>query len=64
MPNPEDVEWNVLAPWIESELEAIKSGTSNTNKFASLVWESLLLFAALVSDCGVEKGLVAKWAFV
>ena len=38
MPNLEEAEWNVLAPWIESELEAIKIGTPNTDKFASLVW--------------------------
>ena len=38
MPNPEEAEWNVLKPWIESQLEAIKSGTPNTDKFASLVW--------------------------
>ena len=27
MPNPDESEWNVLVPWIESEIEAIKSGT-------------------------------------
>ena len=38
MPSPEENEWDVLAPWIESELEAIKSGKPNPEKFASLVW--------------------------
>lgn len=39
MPNPEEDEWNVISPWIESELEVIKSGEPNPDKFASLVWD-------------------------
>ena len=60
MPNPEEAEWNVLAPWIESELEAIKSGTPNTDKFASLVWNR---FFSSQSWFQIEdkKGLVAEW---
>ena len=38
LPDPEEDEWDVLAPWIESELEAVKSDGPNSDKFASLVW--------------------------
>ena len=39
MPDSEEDEWNVIVPWIESELEAVKSGKPNSDKFASLVWD-------------------------
>ena len=38
LPNPEEDEWDVLAPWIESELKAVKNGRPNSDKFASAVW--------------------------
>ena len=60
MPNPEEAEWNVLKPWIESQLEAIKSGTSNTNKFASLVWDRFF-FSQTWFQITDKKGLVAEW---
>ena len=60
MPNPEEAEWNVLAPWIESELEAIKSGTSNTDKFASLVWECFFSSQTWFQIAD-KKGLIAEW---
>ena len=60
MPNPEEAEWNVLAPWIESELEAIKTGIPNTDKFASLVWRSFF-FSQPWFQIVDKKGLVAEW---
>lgn len=60
MPNPEEAEWNVLAPWIESELEAIKNSTSNTDKFASLVW-SRFFSSQSWFQIADKKGLVAEW---
>ena len=60
MPNPEEAEWNVLAPWIESELEAIKTGIPNTDKFASLVWRSFF-FSQPWFQIADKKGLVAEW---
>lgn len=60
MPNPEEAEWNVLKPWIESQLEAIKSGTSNTDKFASLVWDRFFLSQPWFQIAD-KKGLVAEW---
>ena len=60
MPNLEEAEWDILAPWIESELEAIKSGTPNTDKFASLVWNRF--FSSQPWFQIVEaKGLIADW---
>ena len=60
MPNPEEAEWNVLEPWIESELEAIKSSTPNTDKFASLVWDRFFSSQPWFQIAD-EKGLVAGW---
>ena len=60
MPNPEESEWNVLAPWIESELEAIKTGKPNPDKFASLVWSHFFTSQPWfrIADA---KGLVGNW---
>ena len=60
MPNPEEAEWNVLAPWIESELEAIRNGTSNTDKFASLVWNRFFSSQPWFQIAN-KKGLIAGW---
>ncbi len=60
MPNPEEAEWNVLAPWIKSELEAIKSGTPNTKKFASLVWNRFFTSQSWFQIADT-KGLIADW---
>ena len=60
MPNPEEAEWNVLAPWIKSELEAIKSGTPNTDKFASLVWNRFFTSQSWFQIADA-KGLIADW---
>ena len=60
MPDPKEAEWNVLAPWIESELEAIKSGTPNPNKFASLVWNRFFSSQSWFQIVDA-KGLIADW---
>ena len=60
MPNPEEAEWNVLKPWIESELKAIRNGTSNTDKFASLVWNRFFSSQPWFQIAD-KKGLVAGW---
>ena len=60
MPNPEENEWDVLAPWIKSELEAIKSGKPNPDKFASLVW-NYFFFAQHWFPIADRKGLIAAW---
>lgn len=60
IPNPEEAEWNVLKPWIESQLEAIKSGTSNTDKFASLVWDRFFTSQSWFQIADA-KGLIADW---
>ena len=60
LPNPEENEWEVLAPWIESELEAISGGNPNPDKFASMVWNHFLASSSwfAITDA---KGLVADW---
>ena len=60
MPNPEEAEWNVLAPWIESELEAIKSGKPNPDKFASLVWRCFFSSQPWFQIADT-KGLITDW---
>ena len=60
MPNPEEAEWNVLKLWIESELKAIRNGTSNTDKFASLVWNRFFSSQPWFQIAD-KKGLVAGW---
>lgn len=60
MPNPKEAEWNVLAPWIKCELEAIKSGTPNTNKFAALVWNRFFMSQSWFQIADA-KGLIADW---
>ena len=60
MPNPENNEWAVLAPWLESEIEAIKSGHPNPDKFASLVWERFFGSQPWFQAAD-RKGLIADW---
>ena len=55
MPNPEEDEWNVIAPWIESELEAIKSGKPNPDKFASLVWNRFYFLRSRLKTLNVAE---------
>ena len=60
LPDPQEGEWEVLAPWIESELEAVKNGSPNLDKLASLAWNRFFAsqFWFEVAD---RKGLVADW---
>ena len=60
LPDPDEIEWDVLAPWIESELEAAKSGTPNADRFASLVWNRFFSSRPWFHIAG-RKGLVAEW---
>ena len=60
MPNPEENEWDVLAPWIECELEAIKSGKPHPDKFAPLVW-NYFFFSQPWFEITDRKGLISAW---
>ena len=60
MPSPGENEWDVLAPWIESELEAIKSNQPNPDKFASLVWNHFF-FSQLWFQITDRKGVITAW---
>jgi hypothetical protein len=60
LPDPEENEWGVLARWIESELEAIKIGRPNPDKFASAVWNHFRASQPWfrIAD---KKGLITDW---
>lgn len=60
MPNPEEDEWNVIAPWVESELEAIRSDNPNLDKFASLVWNRFY-FSQNWFQITDRKGMISDW---
>ena len=60
MPNPEEDEWNVISSWIESELEATKSGNPNPDKFASLVWDRFY-YSQNWFQITDRKGLTVSW---
>ena len=60
MPDPADNEWAVLAPWLESEIEAIKCGLPNPDKFATLVWNRFF-FSQPWFQVADRKGLIACW---
>lgn len=60
MPSPEENEWDVLAPWIESELKVIKSGQPNPDKFASLVWNHFF-FSQHWFQITDRKGVITAW---
>ena len=60
LPNPEENEWEVLAPWVESQLEALSSGKPNPDKFTSLVWNKVF-FSQQWFQIVDQKGLVANW---
>lgn len=60
MPNPEEDDWNVITPWIESELEAIMSDRPNPDKFASLVWNRFY-FSQNWFQITDRKGLISDW---
>ena len=60
LPNPEENEWEVLAPWIKSQLEVLSSGKPNPDKFTSLVWNRVFLSQQWFQIVD-QKGLVADW---
>ena len=60
LPNPNENEWTVLAPWIESHLEALSSGKPNPDKFVSLVWNHFLSSQQWFQIAD-QKGLVTDW---
>ena len=59
-PSPAEQEWEVLAPWIESELAVIKSGIPNPDKFATLVWNRFFSSQHWFQFTD-KKGLIAEW---
>ena len=60
LPDPEESEWAILAPWIESHLEAISSGKPNPDKFASMVWNHFFGSQSWFA-IAYAKGLISDW---
>ena len=60
LPDPEADEWDVLAPWIEPELGAVKNGRPNSDKFSSLVWNRFFSSQSWFQIAD-KKGLVTEW---
>ena len=60
LPDPEESEWDVLAPWIESQLETLGSGKPNPDKFTSLVWNKVF-FSEQWFQIVDQKGLIVAW---
>ena len=58
--DPQECEWNVLTPWIESEIEAVKNGSPNLDKLATLVWNRFFASQSWFEVVD-RKGLVADW---
>ncbi|MCY3770947.1 MAG: hypothetical protein OXG98_02845 [Gemmatimonadetes bacterium] len=60
LPDPCEGEWNVLVPWIESELESIQNGDTNAGKLASLVWDRFFNSESWFPMAD-GRGLISKW---
>ena len=58
--DPSEDEWNVLTPWINSGIKAIKQGKKNTEKLAATVWD-FFFFAQSWFPVADRKGLIASW---
>ena len=58
--DPGEDEWNVLAPWINSGIEAIKQGKKNTEKLAATVWD-FFFYSQSWFPLADRKGLIASW---
>ena len=58
--DPQEYEWEVLAPWVETELDAIKHGKPNPNKLATLIWSRFFTSPSWFQFAD-QKGLVADW---
>ena len=60
MPDPGKDEWEVFAPWLESEINAIRRGQPNENNFTAMVWRQ---FRASQSwfQLTDSEGLILGW---
>ncbi len=58
--DPGESEWNVLAPWIYAEIEAIECGQKNVDEIASTVWD-LFFHSQSWFPLADSKGLVSNW---
>ena len=60
MPRPQEDEWAVFAHWLESEIEAIKNGQPNKDKFATLVWRQFRISQSWF-QLADSRGVIIDW---
>jgi len=60
VPDPGEDEWEILEPWVQSELATIERGEKNTDRLASLVWQHLFRADGWFTFLDAH-GLVAGW---
>ncbi len=58
--DPSESEWNVLDPWISSELEAIECGRKNEEDIASTVW-NYFFYSESWFPLADRIGLITSW---
>ena len=58
--DPSESEWNVLAPWICSEIKAIECGQKNGEEIASTVW-NVFFHSQSWFPLVDRKGLIVSW---
>lgn len=58
--DPSENEWNVFAPWINAEIEAIECGQKNEEGIASTVW-NFFFYSESWFQLADRKGLIASW---
>lgn len=58
--DPDNDEWELLAPWLNSELQAFANGQGNGDQFATLVWQHFFGSASWFRLAD-QRGLIASW---
>lgn len=60
VPDPGDDDWNVLEPWLSSELAALAQGRKNEDRLASLVWRHFFTSETWFHFAD-KRGLLTGW---
>ena len=60
VPNPTDEEWAIWQTWIDPALEAIATGSPNSDKLSALAWRRFFGSRPWFADID-RRGIVADW---
>ena len=60
VPNPTDEEWAIWQTWIDPALEAIATGSPNSDRLSALVWRRFFGSRPWFADID-RRGIVADW---